>query len=443
VGTLGCGSGDAAAGDTDSASSAATGSTDPETDGAAATGDATGTSSAGSTTGASGIPSTGGAATGAAATGSGGGSDTGDSGDGAWEWTLPDGVAPPPVPADNPMSAAKVELGRRLFYDVRLAQNSSQSCGSCHVQALAFADGRDRPVGSTGELHPRNSQGLVNTAYAARLTWANPVLATIERQIPVPMFGESPVELGITDIDAMLARLAADPAYAPLVAAAFPDAPELTLAHVIDSLACFVRALVSFDSPYDRWLAGDAAALSDAAIRGEALFFSERLRCGECHSGRLLQAGTVDSATTDPPEPRFENTGQYSLDPDGRYPYPNFGLFEFTAEPADMGRFRPPSLRNVALTGPYMHDGSVATLEAVIRNYAAGGRQTAAGPNAGDGRLNPHKSPLVTGFAITDAEVADVVAFLEALTDPAITTDPRFSDPFVGGDRPGGGGSPR
>ena len=116
----------------------------------------------------------------------------------SYDWRLPPGFPKPVVPADNPMSEAKFELGRYLFYDVRLSGNGTQSCASCHTQKLAFTDGKVVAVGSTGDKHPRNSQSLANAAYNATLTWANPLLTTLEQQIHIPMFGEFPVEMGIT-----------------------------------------------------------------------------------------------------------------------------------------------------------------------------------------------------------------------------------------------------
>jgi cytochrome c peroxidase len=119
----------------------------------------------------------------------------------AFEWALPTGFPAPPVPPDNPMTSQKVELGRRLFYDKRLSDNGTFSCASCHVQALAFTDGRATAVGSTGQLHPRSSMSLANVAYAPTLTWANPLMVALERQALVPLFGDAPLELGLSSIE--------------------------------------------------------------------------------------------------------------------------------------------------------------------------------------------------------------------------------------------------
>lgn len=349
-----------------------------------------------------------------------------------YDWNLPTGVPLPRLPADNPMTKAKVELGRYLFYDTRLSGNSTQACATCHLQSLAFADGRQVPIGSTGQAHMRNSPALVNVAYYSTLTWANPILLQIEKQVLMPMFGEFPVEMGITGKEkVVLARFQADPQYQILFAEAFPQESEaINIANVSKALASFVRSLTSFNSPYDRYVyQKDKSALSASAKRGMELFFGEELECHHCHTGFNFSASTVTAKSTMSSRV-FQNNGLYNLDGQGAYPRGNRGLFESTSEPGDMGRFRPPSLRNVELTAPYMHDGSIATLEDVIRHYAAGGRLIESGEYAGDGRISPYKSGLVAGFRLTDQKLTDLVNFLKSLTDKQFITDPNFSNPF-------------
>lgn len=352
---------------------------------------------------------------------------------GEYAWNLPPGFPLPRVPADNPMTAAKVELGRYLFYDPRLSGNGAQACSSCHLQARAFTDGRARAVGSTGQAHPRNTLTLTNSAYSATLTWGNPVLDTLERQIPIPMFGEFPVELGVTGHeDTVLARFRDDPLYQELFAAAFPDdADPIGFGNINKALASFVRTLISGNSAYDRYVyQGDRDALSESALRGMELFLSERLECHHCHGGFNFTLSTVHASTTFVERP-FHNTGLYNIDGAGAYPPGNTGVHEITSRPEDMGKFRAPTLRNVALTAPYMHDGSIATLEEVIRFYEQGGRVIETGEYAGDGRANPYKSALVPGFELTDQERADLLTFLKSLTDTEFIANPRFSNPFA------------
>jgi cytochrome c peroxidase len=351
--------------------------------------------------------------------------------DAPWDWGLPPGFPAPRVPEDNPMGVSKVDLGRHLFHDQRLSGNGTMACASCHIQARAFTKDRATSVGSTGQTHPRNAMSLTNAAYNTTQTWANPLLTSLEAQALIPMFGTDPVELGLADQEsALLARLSADPDYPDRFTRAFGD-PAITVSRIVQAIAAFQRALISVDSPYDRFFyRGDVSALSESALRGMDLFFSERLECFHCHGGFNFNASSIH-ATSGFAEAPFFNNGLYNLDGAGAYPAGNRGLYEITLKPEDMGRFKPPTLRNIARTAPYMHDGSLPTLEAVIDHYAAGGRLISEGPLAGDGRANPHKSPFVRGFALTPDERADLLAFLHALTDETFLTDPRFSDPFA------------
>mgnify|MGYP006064179729 CR=1 FL=1 len=170
------------------------------------------------------------------------------------------------------------------------------------------------------------------------------------------------------------------------------------------------------DTPYDRHLLGDESALSDAQVRGMALFFSDALRCSRCHGGIFFDAPTDEDGTVTDTHGYF-NTGLYNVDGDGSYPEAEQGLYALTGIPEDMGRFRTPSLRGVAVSGPWTHDGTVLFLEDLIDAYARGGRLISSGPTPGDGAENPYKSELVSGFSMTDDDRADLLAFLGALTD--------------------------
>lgn len=348
----------------------------------------------------------------------------------AYPFQLPAGMAEPVIPADNPMSAEKVRLGRRLFYDRRLSLNQTQSCGSCHLPSRAFTDGREVALGSTGDHTPRNAMGLTNVAYNSAYTWANPSLLTLERQALVPMFGENPTELGLVGQEQELVRrLQSDALYVRLFRLAFPSEGEpVTVANVTRAIASFERTLLSLNSPYDRFIRGDRTAMSESAQRGLDLFNSSRMECYHCHSGFNFADATQTAGA--PMNAVFHNNGLYNIDGMGAYPAPNRGLYESTNVAADMGKFRAPSLRNIELTAPYMHDGSIATLEGVLDHYAAGGRRIMAGPNAGDGTMSPLKSDLVRGFTLTPTQREDVLAFLRSLTDTAFVQDPRFQDPF-------------
>ena len=237
------------------------------------------------------------------------------------------------------------------------------------------------------------------------------------------------MELGLLrSDDRWLAAMSADATYQRLLPAAFPAATHLTRDHVVKAMAGFERALVSMRSPYDGYhFDRDDSAISDSAKRGEILFHSRPLSCFTCHGGvhfsgamGVLPAGAVT----------FHNTGLYNLPGPLSYPASDTGAHMETRAAADMGHFKAPTLRNIAVTAPYMHDGSIATLGEVIDHYADGGRTITSGQNRGVGHDNPNKSEAVRGFWLVPQQRADLIAFLESLTDEALLRDPRFANPW-------------
>lgn len=353
---------------------------------------------------------------------------------GSWRWQLPRGFPEPLVPSDNPMSEAKFQLGRYLFNDVRLSGNGTQSCGSCHQQALAFTDGRALPVGSTGDTGSRSAMSIANVAYYPTLTWANPSQGTLEIQAVVPMFVDNlAIELGINDQnkDAVLERFRQDAQYRQMFAAAFPGQDQpIHFENIVRAIASFERGVVSGNARYDQWQAGQAS-LSAQEERGRQLFFGDKGQCSQCHSGFNFSDQTQHVGSTVRKTP-FHNTGLYNVDGKGAYPDDNPGLIGvMPQDPRNMGRFRVPSLRNIAVTAPYMHDGSIATLEQVLDFYAGHGRVIASGPRQGDGRKNPFKDPLVDKIALDAQDKQDVIAFLQTLTDHEFLANPRFANPFA------------
>lgn len=335
-----------------------------------------------------------------------------------WSWPLPQGFPRPVVPADNPMTAVKVELGRHLFYDKRMSVNGKESCASCHRQELAFTDGRAHAQGTTGELHPRSSMSLVNVAYAPMLTWAHPTLDSLEEQALVPMLGDVPIELGLKGHETeFLAVVRKDPVYQRLFPQAFPGETIATLQHVTKALAAFERSIISTNSPYDRYRwQGDTSAISESAKRGEILFASgERGGCFQCHGGWNFSSIRFDGG-----HPENMDVGLFINTGVTKYESPNRGLAERTGKPEDVGKFRAPTLRNIAVTAPYMHDGGIATLEEVIDHYAKGGRME-----------HPNKSIALRPFKFTQEEKQDLIEFLKSLTDEQLLHDPRFSDPWT------------
>lgn len=306
-----------------------------------------------------------------------------------YAWHLPRGFPMPAVPADNPMSEVKVALGRRLFFEPRLSVSGGYSCASCHEPARAFSDGRARAVGARGDALPHNAQALVNVAYNISFGWDRPGVHSLEAQMLQPLLNEHPVELGLKGRERTVsAMLGADPAYAAAFAAAFAGEPgeAVSFDHLVKAIAAFERTLISGDSPFDRYVfGGEHDALSPAAKRGMALFFSARVGCSGCHSGINFSGNWRDAQGA---------TGDASFAHNG----------------SGTRAMRVPTLRNVALTAPYMHDGRFATLEQVLEHYSQLGAQAARG-YALDPRL-PQAS-------LSDAERADLIAFLESLNDPA------------------------
>jgi cytochrome c peroxidase len=344
---------------------------------------------------------------------------------GGFEWRLPSGFPRPAVPADNPMTPEKVELGRHVFYDKRLSDNQTFSCATCHKQEVAFAD--DRPVGfgSTGQFHTRGAMSLANVAYSPTLTWANPLMTELERQAQVPIFGDDPIELGMMSIEEVESRFRAVPRYQELFATAFPEATQpITMENLLKALSAFERTIISGNSAYDKFSNGDDAALSESAKRG-MLFVTtnedHRFECNHCHGGfNFSDHVTWEGLEQAGESPPYHQTGLYDLDGKGTYPDPNTGVYNTSLNPDDMGKFKAPTLRNVALTPPYMHDGSITTLSNVLEHYSKGGRARNASKT----------DPLLKTFPITAREKADIIAFLESLTDYDLLKDPAFSDPW-------------
>ena len=318
-----------------------------------------------------------------------------DAAAGSYTWRLPAGFPVPAVPPDNPMSEAKVALGRRLFFEPRLSANGRYSCASCHDPSRSFSDGRTLAVGSTGETLPHNALALVNVAYNVSFGWTDRRAKSLEAQMLKPLLGRHPIELGLAGLEARVcAALATDPQYAVAFAASFPPEPgtrrrvdgPVTFDHVVKALAAFERTLISGSSPFDRYVfGGEHGAVSEEAKRGMALFFSPAVGCAQCHSGF-----------------NFAGNWRDAQGPTGRASFANNGT--------SLHPVRVPTLRNIALSAPYMHDGRFATLAQVLEHYSElGGAAQTRGGGHPDRRL-PQR-PLAAG------ERAALIAFLESLTD--------------------------
>ena len=298
-----------------------------------------------------------------------------------YAWQLPRGFPEPAVPADNPMNAAKVALGARLFADPRLSATGEYSCQSCHAPQRAFTDGRALSIGATGEQLPLNAPTLLNAAYNPSLGWKDAGVRTLEQQMRGPLFNQHPQELGLAGREAAVEQaLAGDAGLAGEFAQAFPESGRaVSMDNVIRAIAAYERTLFAGGAPFDRYVfGGEHAALDDAQKRGMQLFFSVRGGCAGCHGGINFAGPWVDR---EQPQASavFVDTGTGQA-------------------------VRVPTLRNLAATTPYMHDGRFASLAAVLDHY----ERLAADP-AADSRLR--RAPLTT------EERAGLVAFLESLND--------------------------
>jgi cytochrome c peroxidase len=348
-----------------------------------------------------------------------------------WQWNLPAYFPVPRIPPDNLMSEVKFQLGRSLFYDKRLSGNGTFACASCHLQKLAFTDGKAVASGSTGMPTLRSAQGLANVAYHPTFTWANYSLASMERQMLVPLLGENPIEMQVTESTKpiILQRLRDDQKLFKQFQHIFAEEKDpVTLQNIIKVISTFQRGLISANSKYDQFLQ-KKITLSENEERGRALFFSDQAQCSQCHGSFNFNDQVIAANTTDVPTP-YHNTGLYNLDGKGSFPEGNRGIFELSINPQDMGAFRAPSLRNVAVTAPYMHDGSIASLEQVLNFYAGHGRLIESGPHKGDGRKNPFKDARIDKINLNAQDQADVITFLKTITDEEFLVNPRFSNPF-------------
>ena len=291
-------------------------------------------------------------------------------------------LPPITIPADNPQTDAKVELGRQLFFDPRLSHDNTISCATCHDPEMAWANHNTVDVGIQGRKGNRNSGTILDAAYMDFQFWDGRV-KTLEEQALGPI--HNPVEMGET-LENVVRKLAAIDGYRAQFKAVF--ASEVTADGIGKAIAAFERTVLSGPSPFDKYMAGDKSALPQAAVRGMRLF-NGKARCRTCHGG-----------------PMFSDQGFHNIGVGMDASQPDIGREAVTKDPKDRGRFKTPTLRNVALTWPYMHDGSVKTLADVVALYNAGGVK------------NPTLDVFVMPLGLSDDDQKDLVAFLEALTGP-------------------------
>ena len=298
----------------------------------------------------------------------------------SWTVSLPNYFLELIVPAKNPMTSSKVALGAKLFYDPALSADSTISCASCHLPQFAFTDRMAKSIGVSKNPTVRNSPTLVNLAFHPYFMFDGGI-PTLELQAIAPLM--HPDEMGF-DLFKAAERLNNDQKYAIMSQKVFNE--PLNAQNIAYALAAFQRSLLSYQSPYDAYLQGDKEVLSSEQLRGKELFFSDSLNCTACHSGFNFS------------DFEFYNIGLYQA-------YADKGRWRVTEDTKDEGKFKVPTLRNIELTAPYMHDGSVSSLEEVIDFKMSGGAD------------HPIKSEIVHSFNLNEFDKAALIEFLYSLTD--------------------------
>lgn len=307
----------------------------------------------------------------------------------------PPNFPPVPIPHDNPVTREKIELGRALFYEQRLSLDNSVSCASCHKQEYAFTDaGKPVSIGVNKEQGTRNTPVIANTAYLSTLSYDG-LSSSLEQQSMRAIL--NPLEMR-ADTATMMQKLQQDSTYVRAFTRVFGSVQPVTAHNTVRAIATFMRTMLSGNSRYDRFVLGEKTVLNESEQRGKELFFSERTRCASCHTGPDFTDG------------KFHNTGLYRH-------YIDKGHYYATNKHSDVGKFKTPSLRNIAITAPYMHDGTLNTLEEVMAHYNRGGHP------------NINRDTLIHSLQLTDDETADIIHFMETLTDNTLLNNPKFAKP--------------
>lgn len=302
----------------------------------------------------------------------------------------PPGFPAVPVPDDNQLTYDRVQLGKRLFFDKQLSIDYSVSCATCHDPARSFTDENPISIGVAGAVGLRNSPSLANVGYQQAL-FAEGGVPSLELQALAPIIEPHEMNIGFNEL---VERLNTDESYAEQFQRAYGSPADTEF--IVKALASFQRTLISGQSRYDQYFyQGMEFALNASEIRGMDLFFSDEVACSSCHGGFLFT------------NQEFENVGLYT-------DYEDEGVARLTSDPADIGRFKVPSLRNVAVTAPYMHNGSLATLEEVVDHFNSGG--------AG----HPNQSEWVKPLGLSEQDRADLVNFMHALTDESFLMNPAY-----------------
>jgi cytochrome c peroxidase len=299
------------------------------------------------------------------------------------------------IPENNPLSAAKIDLGKLLYFDPRLSKDKSVSCASCHNPYHGFADPSPTSKGVGGLLGGRNSPTVINRLFSDKQFWDGRA-ADLEEQAHGPLI--NPVEMAMPSHNDVVSACRAVKGYEPLFEKAF-GSKEITMPRIAQAIASYERTVVAGNSPFDRYMAGDRDAMSASAVRGMNVF-NGKGNCKTCHAAF-----------------NFTDESYHNLGVGMNKPKPDLGRYEVTKQEADKGAFKTPTLRNVAQTAPYMHDGSEATLKQVVIFYLKGGNP------------NPHLSKEIKPLQLTAQDIDDLVAFMEALTGEVNNLQPPLQLP--------------
>lgn len=296
--------------------------------------------------------------------------------------SVPKHFPEPIIPENNQLSKARIDLGKKLFFDTIMSKDRKMTCASCHHPEKAFTDGQHKSIGKGGERLLRNAPTLINVAYQDSGLLFEGGVPTLEMQILVPV--KEHLEFNFS-MKLIAERMKKDSVYMQLSKKAYDRLPSPFV--ITRAIASYERTLIQGDSRYDHFINGDSLALNEEEQKGMNLFFN-KLDCDQCHGGFLLT------------NKGFENNGLYN------YPYPlDSGKMRVTHLEKDRDKFKTPTLRNIELTAPYMHDGSMTTLEQVIKHYESGGKD------------HPNKSRFIKSFELTEEERQNLVLFLKSLTD--------------------------
>ncbi len=301
---------------------------------------------------------------------------------------IPEGFPKPDIPADNQLTLEGIELGKRLFFDPVLSSDSTVSCASCHQQNKAFTDGLAVSVGVGGKTGFRNAPSLSNLAWHPYF-FREGGSPTLEHQALIPIFDENEMDNTVAVVNERLRQI---PEYVELARIAYDS--EINANVIGKALGAYERILISGNAYFDQYQRGDVSVLNEAQIRGMELFFDE-LQCASCHTGFNFTNYA------------FENNGLYET-------YQDEGLARLTSQTSDIGKFKTPSLRNVELTAPYMHDGSLANLEEVVEHYDIGGSN------------HPNKNTMIEALNLSEQQKNDLISFLESLTDETFLNNPEY-----------------